>query len=141
MADDLERLGVDQYQIALGDRCRLRAPDIDADGWQHGAAVAEFRHSVGRLPNDTDSDASADAASLPRGVFADIGVGEECIDGRRESVDHGSFARKEALSRTRPVVLPSPPATPHLGPPDSFTQTRHTRSSAAIQAAHGMYAQ
>lgn len=35
----------------------------------------------------------------------------------------------------------SAPLRPHLGPPDSSSQARHTRSSAAIQAAHGMYGQ
>lgn len=65
-ADDPIRLGADQDQIALGDGCRLRAPDIDTDGRQHGAAVPEFRHAVGRVADDADGDASADAAHTVR---------------------------------------------------------------------------
>ena len=44
-ADDPISLGADQDQVALGDCRGLRAPDIDTDGRQHGAAVPEFRHA------------------------------------------------------------------------------------------------
>lgn len=116
-ADDLERLGADQDQIALGDRCRLRAPDIDTDGRQHGAAFTELRHSVGRLADDTDGDASANAARLPQRVLADIGIGEERIDGRSKERPSRIIRPERGIEPNAAGGLPAPPATAAAAPP------------------------
>lgn len=122
-ADDLERLGADQDQIALGDRCRLRAPDIDTDGRQHVRLSPNSDIRSGDLPMIRTATPAPTPPAFHSASSPILGSAKSASMAEAKSVHHGSFARNEALSRARPVDCPR-----RLRPPQPRRRSEGWRS-------------